>query len=320
MIHRHSEQLLNRGDKVEDLKQAYKLLGLPEFATKEEVEARYSMLLRKERSRTKKLSDDQQNESDNSGEQTDFAQITAAYRKVLEYEDQKFTQAFNEQEYGKYKKLSGQAQKIDHFWRYYKIHTFGAIAAIALIIYAVTAYIDHREEQKYLASLPPIDLSVTLLGNYMINDGSSEYSIINEALLNSFPEWQRFDSSIIYVPHDEAQQYAYMQKAVVMLATEIPDIYILDENMFPWIGVQGALLSLDDAEELTPLMNDDIALKMTTNEENAAEQIYAIDLTDSKLAEDLPVYPQRLIVGIRANAKNPDKAKQFIRAYMESLP
>lgn len=300
---------------MENLKQAYKTMGLQEFADKAEVEKRYTTLLKRERTRAKSQSAESASSETDSDE---FTRITEAYRLILAHEDQKITQAFNEQEYGKYKGMAGQAQKLDHFWRYYKFHTFGAIALFAAIIYGIVSYIDHREEQKYLASLPPIDLSVSFMGLFMEPEGNEPYAVA-QSMLKSFPDWKRVESSILFIPKDDASQYAYLQKAVVTLISEVPDIYIMDREMFQWIGGQGALMKLEDKPELSAYMNGELALKLKT-EENGTEAVYGIDLAKSQLFTDLPLVKTDLIAGIRNNAPNPENAVKFIEAYAKSLP
>ncbi|OMF29788.1 hypothetical protein BK133_17475 [Paenibacillus sp. FSL H8-0548] len=298
---------------MEELKQAYQTMGLPELAAKEEVEKRYTTLMRQTRSRAQR-----QKENTTDAEDS-FAKITQAYRLILEYEDRKLTDAFNEQEYGKYKKMAGQAEKMDHFWRYYKFHTFGAVLAVALIIYGIFSFVNYREEQERLANLPPVDLDVSFMGNYMLTEDAPKEEPIENALLTAFPEWQRFVSNLTMVPSDEAQQYAYLQKAVLILATEHPDIYIMDKNIFNWIGGQGVLIELDDLVngDFKPLMKDDLA--MTLNTEDDGEHIYGIDISDSALVDDIPLYKQSMIVGIRPDSKNPEKAKEFIKHYLATI-
>ncbi|MGO4544552.1 J domain-containing protein [Paenibacillus sp. 2TAB23] len=299
---------------MDELKQAYETMGLPELAAKEEVEKRYTTLMRQARSRT------QQHKDNAEGTEDSFAKITQAYRLILEYEDRKLTDAFNEQEYGKYKKMAGQAQKMDHFWRYYKFHTFGAIAAIALIIYGVISFMNYREEQERLANLPPIDLSVSFMGNYMLKEDAPKEEPIENALLTAFPEWKRFVSTVTLVPSDEQAQYAYMQKAVLVLATEHPDVYIMDKGIFEWVGTQGVLMSLDDDVngDFKPLMRDGIAKKLKT-EEDTEEHVYGIDLSSSALVDQVPLYKESMIIGIRPDSKNPDKAKAFIKKYLATI-
>jgi hypothetical protein len=299
---------------VEELKQAYETMGLPELAAKEEVEKRYTTLMRQARSRTQQQKDDAGDGDDS------FAKITQAYRLILEYEDRKLTDAFNEQEYGKYRKMAGQAQKMDHFWRYYKFHTLGAIAAVALIIYGVISFMNYREEQERLANLPPVDLNVSFMGNYMLKDDAPKVEPIENALLTAFPEWKRFVSTLTFVPTDEQSQMAYMQKAVLILATEHPDVYIMDRNIFEWIGKQGVLMNLDNDVngELKPLLKDGLTLK-TRTDEDTEDHVYGIDLSNSALVNQLPLYKENMIIGIRLDSKNPDKARAFIKKFLATV-
>ncbi|MBD2867494.1 J domain-containing protein [Paenibacillus arenilitoris] len=298
---------------MDELKQAYETMGLPELAAKEEVEKRYTTLMRQARSRSKQNPEAAEDEDA-------FAKVTQAYRLILAYEDRKETDAFNEQEYGKYKKMAGQAQKVDHFWRYYKFHTIGAIAAVVLIIYGIMSYMDHRAEKERLANLPPADLNISFMGNYMLTEDAPKEEPIENALLAAFPEWQRFTSMVTYVPADEANQYAYMQKAVLILATEHPDVYIMDKNIFEWVGRQGILMNLDGDVEggFKPLMKDGVAMKLKTDEDTE-EHVYGIDLTNTDLPGDVPLYKENMIIGIRVDSQNPDKAKAFISKYLATL-
>lgn len=302
-------------EKLDGLKEAYEKLGLQEFAPREEVEKKYTTLLRRERSR-------KQQSVESASDAPDFAEVTAAYKAILAYEDSKFTEAFNEKEYGKYKSMAGKVQKLDHFWRYYKIHTFVAIALIAALIYGINSYIDKREYQKYLASLPPIDLSVSFYGAFIEPDTKEVKDAAaarNDFLMSAVPEWKRVESSIVFVPQDEMNQYAYLQKAVVMLMSEKSDIYIMDRAMFEWIGKQGALLSLDGKPEIEGV-SDDRQLKLSTNDV-PEEHVYGINLKGSKLDKDLPLYKpeEDLIIGVRVNADRPENALKFIETHIGSL-
>lgn len=293
---------------MDDLKQAYKTMGLEEFAPREEVEKCYTTLMKRERSRAKSSEEDG----------SDFAKVTEAYRLILAYEDQKYKEAFNEQEYGKYKNMAGQAQKLDHFWRYYKFHTFGAIALIALIIYGIVSYIDHREHEKYLASLPPIDLDVSFMGTFMEQDGS-DTEAVNQSMLKSFPDWKRMQSNIIFVPGDDANQYAYLQKALVTLISEKPDVYIMDRFMFEWIGGQDVLMKLEDIPELSEAAGGELGLELKT-EANPAGAVYGFDMSESQLFDDIPLLKEDLIIGIRQGAERTDNAIRFIKQYLDTNP
>ncbi|MCR8659078.1 hypothetical protein [Paenibacillus endoradicis] len=303
---------------MEDIKQAYERLGLEPFAEKDLVEKKYSTLLRKDRSRSKLTVEEQSIDPD-----FDFHKITEAYRAILDYETKKYTDAFEEQEYGKYKKMAGQAKKFDHFWRYYKIHTYVAIGLVIALIYGVVAFMDRQEEKRYLASLPPIDVQMSFLGNYFDTSKDDTFETTNAKLLSDFPDFQRVVSDIIYVPEDQAMQYAYIQKAFVLLMTESPDLYILDEPMFNYITPQGVLTPLEDVASLSDVLDSKYAVTgaITDDDGNIIEEhVYAIDLTESALGKNLPIAYPKLIVGIRVDAPHPEKALQFIETYAKTLP
>jgi len=305
---------------MEDITQAYKELGLEPFASKEQVEQRYNQALRKHRARTKMESQGQPVEDN---EPFDFDKITAAYRAILDYEAKKYTEEFEQQEYGKYKKFAGQAKKFDHFWRYYKIHTFVAIGIIAALIYGIFAYMDRLEEKRYLASLPPVDVSVSFIGNYYDTTQSERYETTNEKLLNDFPQFNRFEIELILVPEDPSMQVAYLQKALVMLATETPDVYIADDAMKDWTMPQGLYVPLEEIESLAPYINSRFAIKgaeTDMGEVVGEEHVYMLDLTESELAKNLPISHTKLYAGIRQNSPNYEKALQFLEHYASTLP
>lgn len=82
---------------------------------------------------------------------------------------------------------------------------------------------------------------------------------------------------------------AYQQKALAVIATSSPDIYITDKASFDWLSGGGAFLSLDkETAELKPLLTDDRILK-AKSEEDGQEHVYGIDVTGSALADQLAV-------------------------------
>ncbi|WP_052350298.1 hypothetical protein [Paenibacillus gorillae] len=214
-------------------------------------------------------------------------------------------------------------KKVDHFWRYYKFHVLGGVAVIALIIYAVSLYIDHREEQARLASLPPVDLSVMYIGEFYMNSDDNKTGTeeqIENALLAQFPDWKRFKVNFTYVAMEAKDQMdmASQQKAMVMLATEKPDIYILDKGTFNWIAPQGAFLSMDDIAtgRVKDALQTNAAFKFQTKEDTA-EHVYGIDISRSSLIKNIPVLAKdNIIVGIRVTSDKSEKAMAFIERFL----
>jgi hypothetical protein len=298
-----------------DLKTAYERLGLPENADREMVEKRYDLLLRQERRRRRETGDER--------ESPEFAEVTRAYRFILEQEEKQAVTELTEQQYGKYKRFAGLAERLDHFFSYYKWHTLGAILLIGLIIYGINAYIAHKEEQARLAALPPMDIQGMMLGQFFAADGSAETDGIEAAMLGHFPDWKRVELDLLTFSLEARSELdiAMLQKATVLLATERPDIYILDGDTFPWLAQTGILLELDDlaAGRFASLLPEGAAVKASGGEEYG-EHVYGIDLTDSPLIGELPIYKDRFIVGIRRDSERVDNALHLIETYLRSIP
>jgi len=303
-----------------ELDQAYATLGLDRTATKEAVEKKYDLLLRRERARKKEAGADADSES--------FEAVHRAYRLIQQYEDQKDVATIQAEKYGKYKQYAGLVAKIDHFFSYYKWHLIGAIAAVALLIYGVSAYIDHREEQARLAALPPPDLEIMVMGKFYLPNNDNNMDPVEAAIVNQVPGWQRVE--VEYLAVDMGEQgmadIALQQKAVVMLATERPDVYILDQDSFRWIVNGGALESLDAVAtgSLAGKVPEEALAKAPEPPERAApgeeappgpERVYGFDVSGTAFADDMTFMYKDMIIGIRQGAERRDNALQWIEQF-----
>ena len=293
-----------------ELEQAYQALGLDLQAPKEEVEARYDKLLKRERAKIKR--------GESTNDNPEFAKVTAAYRTILDYDLKAYTVQFEKEEYSKYKGMANNAKKIDHFWSYYKWHTVAAIVVVGLIIYSVIGIMERQEQKRYEASLPPIDLHVSFLGEYLEAEITKDMNITESRLHRDFPELKRIESDIIFVPTDPSMQVAYLQKAFIMVGTESPDIYLVDDAMLQWGGNGELFAPLDDYEPFKHLLNTPYAKTLTHPETNIQHTV-AIDLTETSLAKDLNINHIKLYAAIRANAPNYEHALQFIEKYASEI-
>lgn len=301
---------------MDQMKEAYERMGLPEDATKEQLDDRYTLLMRQTRSH-------QRREPDRAEEiEAEFSEITKAYKFILEEETRKSFEEMNQKRYGKYKKFAGTAEKTDHFFRYYKFHVLGGIALIGVLIYIVISIFNHQAEKERLASLPPVDLEVMFLGSYMNKDGGQDLTPIEDAILAQFPEWKRVTVTMNYVPpldSNNPQDAAMLQKALLVLSTERPDLYIMDQTAYDWVGNQGMVRPLEAEVEgvwkdlLTPEQ-----LVKGTNEEDGSEHVYAVDILGSTMSEELPVLKKDMFAGIREGTERDANAQLFIKQYLES--
>lgn len=296
-----------------EIEKAYKTLGLEADAPKEAVESRYDQLLKRERARIKR--------GESTNDNPEFAKITQAYRTILDYDLKKYTEEFEAQEYSKYKGMANKVKKIDHFWQYYKWHTIGAIALVALIIYITVGVVESQKQKAYEASLPPISLHVSFLGEYLEEQTTDKMDMTKERLQRDFPHLERIESDIIFVPSDPSMQVAYLQKAFILVGTESPDIYLLDEAMLEWGGNGEIFAPLDQYPQFSHLVGTPY-MKTHVHPETNIKTDVAIDLTGTSLAKDLNVAHLKLYAAIRANDPTTDRyqnAIDFIAKYASEL-
>lgn len=300
---------------MEQLKQAYELLGLQEDADKEELEKRYYLLIR----RTRSVKQRKETEGSEEANTPDLEDINRAYKLILAHEAEKTNEAFNKNAYGKYKKMAGSAAKVDHFFSYYKFHLIGSIAVILILIFGIKTYVDSRNEQAELAKLPPANVAVSFFGEFINKNGlypsSEDIKPMEAALLAQFPEWKRVIVSLTYVPSEmrSEQDTALIQKSVIDLMTTKTDMYIMDRVNFLKLAQAGALLPLDD--KLNTAYQDK-ALKAANKDEPTIQHIYGYDISNSSLIKGLPILGKEYIAGIRFDAKKPDGAAHFIEKYL----
>ncbi|WP_068786117.1 molecular chaperone DnaJ [Paenibacillus phocaensis] len=299
----------------DNLKQAYELLGLPENASREKLEREFDILLRKSRSRHL-----------DPGEAEEIERKIQAYKRIFEAEEQRKIAELSQKRYAKWGKFAGTAEKMDDFFRLYRTHVIIGLIAVVAIIFGTNAYLDHREEQKRLAALPPVDLSIMMVGNFMTDDQNGGVEALEQAITAQIPGFKRVEVENVYLPPQGeaglgAADMAYQQKAMAMIATTSPDIYITDAPTFEWLSNGGAFLSLDDVAngELRSLLTEDTLVKDVSDEDNA-EHVYGIKVTDSTLVKELPLGFTDMIISLRADTKNKDKAIEMMKIYLETLP
>lgn len=303
---------------MDQMKEAYERMGLPEDATKEQLDDRYSLLMRQTRS-------NQRREPDRAEEiEAEFAEITKAYKLIVEEKDRQALEEMQQRRYGKFGKFAGTAEKVDHFFRYYKFHVLGGIALVALLIYIGVSISNHQAEKERLASLPPVDLEVMFLGSYMNQDAGEDLKPIEDAILAQFPEWKRVTVTLNYVPpldSNNPQDAAMLQKALLVLTTEPSDLYIMDQNAFDWVGHQGIVRPLEPEVEgeWKDLLTPEMLLK-GKNEEDGSEHVYAVDIKNSKLSEELPLIEAEMFAGIQGETERNANALLFIKKYLEAIP
>lgn len=134
----------------EKLKKAYERVGLSENVSREEINKRFDLLLKRRRS---KASDDER-----SAPEEDFQ----AFKFILDSLDEQEIQEAEQQRLAKYGKLSGFASKWERFMRLYKTHVIVSIIIVIVLAVGGNALYNNWQHKKYLASLPPVDAEIML--------------------------------------------------------------------------------------------------------------------------------------------------------------
>lgn len=265
-----------------ELHKAYEIINIQPDCTVEELDKRYDQLLRVE------------------SRQDHLDQINEAYRIIYSHllkSDDSSNRSFR--------------KKAENFFYHYKnIVIFGGIL---LILFGSLLYtlIDSQIEKRKEANLPPASLEVMFFGDYVDED----LALFDQKILDLFPAWDSVNSEIIYAPSDANSQMdmAAMQKSVVIMATETPDIYILDKNHYEKFMDLAPFLALDQLEEKLP--NDNVQeshLNYFQKESDDHERLYGIDLIDHKLFKGLAMENDNKIAVILSGSENEKNALDFL--------
>jgi hypothetical protein len=272
----------------QELLQAYKILDLPETATKEQVEDRYFLLLKKKR----------------NGQPLDEEAITRAYKQISDHQLTLGALQYDQEHYAG----SKSKKAIDDFWHKYKVHVLLSALAIVIAIVGVQSYLDKRAEQIALSKLPPSNVDVMFVGHYQ----QAEQADLGIPLLAYFPEWQRIKVFISYNPSEAKDQFdiAATQKNMLNLITEIPDIYITDKPNFEMLVNQGAFMKLDRWKD--EFAADRVMQRQSQEDEQA--HAYGIDISDLTLFRDMELFgTKEMVIAFRFDTDNTENALLFTK-------
>lgn len=283
---------------MEDLKRAYELLGVSEDADKEEIENRYFLLLRRHKSKAGK----------DSEEERQFEEITKAYQLIKAHLQQKMLE--NNPIYQADQKKSPFQRKLEHFLMYYKFHLIGGILAAVLIGSFVYSMVTKEKEI-------PADVTTMMVGAFYADD----FDPLEGKMTELVPEWQRVKVIVNFTPNDTMGSFdaALLQKSIVLLATERPDIYITDNWQFERLGQQEAFLPLDDWEDSLRSLFGEERLVYARFPNDAEQKLYGIDLKDHPVFSGIILDDFPKIFTLRAGLEDTSNAMRLITALGESL-
>jgi hypothetical protein len=277
-----------------DLKKAYETMDLPENSNIEEVEKRFEILVRRmrgEKSETK---------------QDDSEILIMAYKTIKEFQRQQKVDQYNAARFGTNIRKKERSEKIEQFWLHHRWKVIASIAAIAIIAIVSNIVVNNIK----LANLPKPAIEVMMYGDYY---GAKDQDL-EKAIWGKFADWKRVKAIINYLPSEStgATDPAYVQKSFVVLATEHPDVYILDKATFKAMLAQNALANLDSWKSTLSTGHSTDQLITGTQANDTEAHLYGVDLSDDPLWKAIGLPLNDKIAVLSTNLKNPENAKRFI--------
>ncbi|PMC38085.1 hypothetical protein CJ195_10900 [Bacillus sp. UMB0899] len=274
-----------------DVKEAYKLLELPENSTMDEVEKQYMTWIKRDRALQGVPNDEKP---------FDMAKITDAYNTIKQINV-----------YGSITKEEDKTfkDKLQHFLHYHKLHIAGAIILLILVGSFIQTFVNNYQEKKELASLPPEDLGIMLYGDYF--SLGSDVSPVSENVLSIFPSWERVTTNSSYAPTEvnDTMDAGNQQKSVITLMQDQSDVYIVGEESFE------QLMQLELFQPLESSIKDQVSedhLIYGKSPEDETEQIYGVVIDDQSLFKGVEVKENKRIAAIRVDADKKDNALKLM--------
>jgi len=281
-----------------DRKEACKILGLAANASKNDIERRYTIILKKYRMASA--------EGQESSEAVNIDEVTNAYSLLMGYIEPQ-SEAELKAPNPLLKKVGIDEKKAGNFFHYYKIHII--VGIIALIVIATTI-------RGCVTRVDP-DFNLAYLGQLYF----SETDILKETIKKEIPEITEpgFDGAYLGSGDsaDGQQEYAMQMKAMVLFAAADVDLFILDKENFERYAEQGAFISLDEIAPRLGIDEEKTKSYTAKSEEDTSEHIYGIDVSTSQVLKESNIQGEIMIAAIPVRAKWPDKAEKVIELLLK---
>ena len=273
-----------------DKKEAYKILGLAGNASKNDIERRYTIILKKYRMISA--------EGQEGREEVDIDEITGAYNLLMGYEEPQSKSEIKAPN-PLLKKVGIDEKKAGNFLHYYKIHII--IGVIALIVLATTI--------RGCVTRVDQDFNMAFLGQLYF----SETDVLKETIKKEIPEIKEpgFDGAFLGF-EDGQQEYAMQMKAMVLFAAADIDLFILDKANFDRYMEQGAFISLDEIAPRLGIDKEKSNPYTIKTKDDTAEHIYGIDISNSKALKESNIQGKEMIAAIPVRSKWPERAEKVI--------
>lgn len=324
-----------------DKKEARKILRVTKDASRNEIERKYGIYLKRHKAEQVAMEEDQET-GEEQEEKTlqDPAAAPAKTRQPDEYSFEQITEAYDvlmgyeipQKEYipGKaaplLKKAGIDEKKAKNFFYYYKYHILAIIAVIVIVVFTVRGCVN---------TVRP-DFNMAFIGRFIYSDAAEDLKDIIKANVPQIAE-PGIDGAYLGDDSMGEQQYAMEMKATVLFAASDIDVFILDKTTFVRYAKQGALMSLD---EIAPRLGVDLEANKefivgvedhpieaegvseeeaaeNTSQEPAQKHLFGIDISNSAALKETGVIGDEKIACIFVGCEQIEKAEKLIQFLMK---
>ncbi|NTV88992.1 MAG: hypothetical protein HGA22_01295 [Clostridiales bacterium] len=291
------------------IEEARKILGVSADASKNEMERRYWILLKRGKAEKEAAAKVLEQAPDLSEQAPDLSvpldmdQVTKAYNILMGYEEPETEvvhDSINMAEKAGKPKID--KKKAGNFFYYYKVHIVVVVVLAIFLAVTIKSCVNKVEPDFNLAFLGKIDYANT--------------DALKKAIKASVPEIKEpgFDSA--YVTLDErspTEETMMIQKAMVIMMAGDIDVYILDRDLFDIYSEDGYFEPLDSylADAANGFSKEE-ALTAKTESDTAAHP-YGIEITGSDVMSEAGISGKTMVAAIAVNSGKKELALEVIR-------
>lgn len=299
------------------VEEARTILGINEDSSKEDIEKRYNIVL-------KKYHIAKANGTLDEKTKADFEKCTEAYRIVMGYEvDEPQIEKKETITDKAFEKVGIDKKKAGNFFYYYKFHMLAIVFAIIVITGTVISIVNKENP----------DITIGLMGE--LNQDS--FNTLKEKVKKNVPEITSLgiDSVVLSNRYQDQYSSANAQKAVILLSASDTEIFLLSKYVYDNYASEGPFMALEDiAKELNIDVSKSDYLKLKVVEEREAPKVgvnerkvlkyrdsepklYGIDVTNSKFFKGIDCLGPKKILVVKLEPKNRDLVLKLVKLFTE---
>lgn len=297
------------------LQEARNILGVTESSSKDDIEKKYDVIMKKYRVLKSNGTLDIKAEED-------FVKSTEAYRILMGYEVNEPKIEKQETYVDKaFVKAGVDRKKAENFFYYHKYYILAGILAIIFIAFTVRSIVTRVEP----------DITIGFMGEVHHEATDKLKAKIEE----SIPEIKEvgFDSATLTNNYKSQDAYANLSKAMVLLSVADIDIFLVSKYVYDSYAHEGPFMALEDfAKELDIDVSKSEYLKLRVVDKwdepqdfdgerkpktyvDAEPRLYGIDVTNNEFFKEINVVGPEKILVVRAVTNKRNLVLKLIKLF-----